>query len=158
MKLNQIFKSLIIATALFTILPATNVNAALTNDTDLSVLKTAPNGIGISNYMSNAKPNVYDSKDIYDTNSAQIVDHSGNNSTSGNVIALASGKNTYGSMWSTDKSFDINKEQTISAWLYFGSGDGSSDVNSEGITFVLQNDSNGIAALGAGLELSLIHI
>jgi hypothetical protein len=152
MKLNQIFKSLIIATALFTILPATNINAALTNDTDLSVLNNAPNGIGISNYMSNAKPNVYDSKDIYDTNSAQIVDHSGNNSASGNVIALASGKNTYGSMWSTDKSFDIKKEQTISAWLYFGSGDGSSDVNSEGITFVLQNDSNGISALGAGLE------
>lgn len=151
MKLSQIFKGLIIATFFFTILPSTNVNAALTND-DLAVLNNAPNGIGISNYMSNAKPNVYDSKDIYDTNSAQIVDHTGSNSANGNVIALASGKNTYGSMWSTDKSFDINKEQTISAWLYFGSGDGSSDVNSEGIAFVLQNDSNGVSALGAGLE------
>jgi hypothetical protein len=55
MKLSQIFKGLIIATFFFTILPSTNVNAALTND-DLAVLNNAPNGIGISNYMSNAKP------------------------------------------------------------------------------------------------------
>lgn len=56
-------------------------------------------------------------------------------------------------MWSTDQTFDINKPQTISAWLYFGSGTGdTSDINSEGIAFVLQNDSNGVAALGAGLE------
>lgn len=130
----------------------TNVYADLTDSTDLSVLKEAPSGIAIDDYMSNSAPTVPDKKDIYTTNSAQVVDTSGKNSTSGNIIALASGKNTYGSMWSNEKTFDINKEQTISAWLYFGSGDGSQDVNTEGIAFVLQNDDKGIGALGAGLE------
>ena len=130
-----------------------NVSASLTDSTDLAVLKDAPDGIGISSYMSNSAPTVYDSKDIYNTNSAQIVDHSGANTSSGNVISLASAHNTYGSMWSTKKSFDITKEQTISAWLYFGDGTGDTDaINSEGIAFVLQNDSHGIGALGAGLE------
>lgn len=129
-----------------------NAKAALTDSTDLAVLKDAPDGIGVGSYMSNAAPTVYDSTDIYNTNSAQIVDHSGANSSSGNVVSLASAHNTYGSMWSTEKNFDINKKQTISAWLYFGSGNSSDDVNSEGIAFVLQNDSKGIGALGAGLE------
>lgn len=129
------------------------VQAALTDSEDLNVLKDAPDGIAISKYMSNAQPNVTASGDIYTNNSAQIVDHSGNNTSDGNVISLASAHNTYGSMWSTDQTFDINKPQTISAWLYFGSGTGdTSDINSEGIAFVLQNDSNGVAALGAGLE------
>lgn len=130
----------------------TIVSASLTDSTDLSVLKAAPSGISVDKYMSNSAPSVSEKGDIYTTNSAQILDTSGNNSINGNIIALASGKNTYGSIWSNDKTFDINKEQTISAWLYFGSGDGSQDVNSEGIAFVLQNDDKGIAALGAGLE------
>lgn len=129
-----------------------SVSAALTDSTDLNVLKDAPAGITIKDFLANKAPTVYDSADIYNTNSAQIVDNTGANSDSGNVLSLASAKNTYGSMWSTDKTFDINKKQTISAWLYFGSGDSSDDVNSEGIAFVLQNDSHGIGALGAGLE------
>ncbi len=130
----------------------TQVLADFTDSTDLSVLKEAPSGIAVDKYMSNSAPTVPDKKDIYTTNSAQVVDTSGKNSTTSNIIALASGKNTYGSMWSNEKTFDINKEQTISAWLYFGSGAGSQDVNSEGIAFVLQNDDKGIGALGAGLE------
>ena len=129
-----------------------SVSAALTDTTDLNVLKTAPTGIGIGGFMSNTAPTVPDSTDIYTTNSAQILDRSGNNTANGNIIALASGKNTYGSIWSNNASFDINKPQTVSAWLYFGSGDGSQEINSEGIAFVLQNDSKGIGALGAGLE------
>lgn len=128
------------------------VSAALTKSTDLDVLKSAPTGIPVSSYMSNTAPTKIDSKDIYTTNSAQIVDTTGANSSKGNIVSLASGPNTYGSMWSTNKSFDINKSQTISAWLYFGSGTDSDDINSEGISFVLQNDKNGIGALGAGLE------
>ncbi|MQS76274.1 hypothetical protein [Companilactobacillus halodurans] len=144
---------LIISSLLLFISFNTNLASAdLTDSTDLAVLKDAPKGIGINKYFSNSAPKVYDKKDIYDTNSAQIVDNTGANSDSGNIISLANSNNTYGSMWSNDKTFDINKEQTISAWMYFGSGDGESDINSEGIAFVLQNDDNGVAALGAGLE------
>ncbi|MFC6322631.1 hypothetical protein [Companilactobacillus baiquanensis] len=128
--------------------------AALTSSTDLAVLKDAPTGLAVSSYMSNAKPVSPDGITgyPYTTNSAQIVDHSGSNTPDGNVISLANGNGTYGSIWSTDQTFDINKPQTISAWLYFGSGEGSEDVNSEGIAFVLQNDKRGVAALGAGLD------
>ncbi|WP_338232634.1 hypothetical protein [Companilactobacillus muriivasis] len=131
-----------------------NINkasAALTDSTDLTVLKSAPTGIPVDSYMSNAKPTVSFGYP-YGTNSAQIVDNTGQNSNSGNIVSLADKKNTYGSMWSTAKSFDINKKQTISAWLYFGSGEGSDDINSEGIAFVLQNDPKNTGALGAGLE------
>lgn len=129
------------------------VYADLTDTTDKNVLQDAPDGIDISSYMSNTAPTVTAPHDIYTTNSGQIVDHSGKSTGSGNIISLANDHNTYGSMWSTNKTFDINKEQTISAWLYFGNGDGDTDaINSEGIAFVLQNDSKGIGALGAGLE------
>lgn len=129
------------------------VLAELTDSEDLNVLKDAPDGVSISKYMSNAQPKVTATGDIYTTNSAQIVDHNGKNTTDGNIISLASSHNTYGSMWSTDQTFDVSKPQTISAWLYFGSGTGdNSDTNSEGIAFVLQNDDNGVTALGAGLE------
>ncbi|KRK64638.1 hypothetical protein FC72_GL002046 [Companilactobacillus tucceti DSM 20183] len=130
---------------------ATNVSATLTSSTDLAVLKEAPNGLPLSQYMSNSTPTPV-SGSPFKTNSAQIVDHSGDNSTDGNIISLANGKNTYGSLWSTKKTFDITKPQTISAWMYFGSGNGEDDINSEGITFVLQNDARGNGALGAGLD------
>lgn len=128
-------------------------SAALTDSTDLAVLKSAPTGIPVDSYMSNASPKASGLGNIYTTNSGQIVNKDGISSGNGNVISLASGKNTYGSMWSTNKSFDIKKKQTISAWLYFGPSDNdTSDLNSEGMAFVLQNDSKGVAALGAGLE------
>jgi len=137
-------------------LQTTTVSAELTDATDLDVLKSAPAGIPIKEFMSNSAPTPYSTSSIknpYNTNFAQIVDHSGKNTSDGNVISLANGTSTYGSMWSNDRTFDINKDQTISAWLYFGNGDDvSTALNSEGIAFVLQNDSRKNGALGAGLE------
>jgi len=146
--------SIIVLMSIFILIPLTDhkANAALTDSTDLAVLKDAPSGIAVKSYMSNAAPTVPDKKDIYTTNSAQIVDNTGANSSTGNIVSLSNTHNTYGSMWSTDKTFDINQPQTISAWLYFGSGDSSDAINSEGIAFVLQNDAKGVGALGAGLE------
>lgn len=135
------------------------VSASLTSSNDLTVLKDAPNGLPVSSYMSNGTPispiasSLFSLKYPYMTNSAQIVDHNGANTPIGNVVSLANGKKTYGSIWSTDQTFDINKPQTISAWLYFGSGTGdTAAINSEGIAFVLQNDKRGVQALGAAYD------
>ncbi|WP_125713608.1 hypothetical protein [Companilactobacillus kedongensis] len=129
-----------------------NVSASLTSSTDLAVLKDAPNGIPVSSYMSNSKPVSPTSGFPYTTNSAQIVDKTGANSANGNIVSLANGADTYGSIWSTNQTFDISKPQTVSAWLYFGAATDDASINSEGIAFVLQNDNRGVAALGAGYD------
>lgn len=129
-----------------------NVSAALTSDTDLAVLKDAPNGVSMGDYLTKSTPSSSESSFPYKTNSAQIINHDGTDSTTGNIIYLATGKGSYGALWSKDQTFDINKSQTISFWTYFGSGEGSDEKNGEGIAFVLQNDSRGTGALGAGLD------
>lgn len=138
------------AICLFYTLNTTYVIAALTSDQDLQTLKQAPEGIPIQDYLTQTSPNT---SKIFKTNSAQLIDNTGNNSKSSSIISLASGPNTYGAMWSKNETFDINKKHTISAWLYF-SNDGSSNPESasDGIAFVLQNDSHGTSSLGAGLQ------
>jgi len=127
-----------------------------------TALKEAPAGININDYFTN-DPTGY--VDYFTHNGAKIV--TGNNS----VLDLASGpqvdKNSkdvgasYGSYWSNiDKQNYIdltddnpNHPQTISAWLYFGTGDeSSSKENGSGMAFVIQNDDHHASALGAGGE------
>lgn len=127
----------------------TPVQAAFSTE-DKDAIKTAPDGIDIGSILSNSAPGTKPSGDPFTTNSAQVVDSSANVSSTGKVLSLASGANTYGSMWS-DKTFDINKQQTISAWMYFGKGgENTSTLNSQGMAFVLQNGDN--SALGAGQQ------
>lgn len=132
-----------------------NVSADLTSSTDKAVLQDAPNGISIGDYLDQDTPTkpTADKNFPYTINSAQIVDRNGSSSTSnGNIISLANGKSTYGALWSKDQTFDITKPQTISFWVYFGTGDASDEINGEGVAFVLQNDIRGTSALGAGLD------
>lgn len=132
-----------------------NVSADLITRDDKDVLQDAPDGVAIGNYLtkSNVTNPPGDDKFPYKTNSAQILDRSGASAPStGNIISLANGRSSYGALWSNGRTFDITKHQTISFWVYFGNGAGSEDINGEGISFVLQNDSRGTAALGAGLE------
>lgn len=140
-----------LAICLFYTLNTTYVIAALTSDQDLQTLKQAPEGIPIQDYLTQTSPNT---SKIFKTNSAQLIDNTGNNSKSSSIISLASGPNTYGAMWSKNETFDINKKHTISAWLYFGRNNDNdySDPASEGVAFVLQNDIDGTGALGANLQ------
>lgn len=127
----------------------TPVSAAY-SATDKAAISSAPDGIDVGSILSNSAPGSKPTGDPFTTNSAQIVDSNANVSSSGKVLSLASGTNTYGSMWS-DKTFDINKQQTISAWLYFGeASEDDPKTNSQGMAFVLQNGDN--SALGAGQE------
>ncbi|KRK64637.1 hypothetical protein FC72_GL002045 [Companilactobacillus tucceti DSM 20183] len=132
-----------------------NVSADLITRDDKDVLQDAPDGVAIGNYLTKSTVTnpPGDDKFPYKTNSAQILDRSGASAPStGNIISLANGRSSYGALWSNGRTFDITKPQTISFWVYFGTGAASDDINGEGISFVLQNDSRGTAALGAGLE------
>jgi len=127
-----------------------------------TALKEAPAGININDYFTN-DPTGY--VNYFTHNGAKIV--TGHNS----VLDLASGprvntnsKDTgagYGSYWSnSDKQnyIDLTDDnpkhpQTISAWLYFGTGvEDDAERNGEGMAFVIQNDIHKTAALGAGGE------
>jgi len=149
MKFKRSF--LIVSFALVSIFSFILLNTSVASAADISdVLKSAPQGISVSGYMSNGQPEV-PNDDVYKTNSATIINRTGDPSDKGNIVSLADNSSTYGAMWSTKRTFNIRENQTISAWLYFGNGDADTDeINSQGIAFVLQNDGNGVKALGAG--------
>lgn len=130
------------------ILPTTSTSVLADNDQD--AIDSAPAGLDISKYFTlPASPTVNGTDNPFKTNSATTY-------SNGTVLSLARGASTYGVAWSKESSdnyIDINKEQTISAWLYFGSGDDTNPLtNGQGMAFVLQNDSRGENAIGAGNE------
>lgn len=140
---NIFFSVLILLTLINLNLKINHVSAAMTKS---DAIASVPNGLDITQYFehgtsSNAK---------FKTNSATTV--SGNNQ----IMDLASGANSVGAYWSKESAknyLKVDEDQTISAWLYFGDGSGSDQLtNGEGMAFVLQNDTNGINALGAGFE------
>lgn len=161
-KYNIILIILLIISVLST--STTTVEAA---GDDSDVLKQAPNGLPVSEYFSilnPLRPTVADLNYPYMHNSARI------DSDNKNIVILSKGNvrpddptskdGVYGAVWSDmnkDNYIDITKKQSISVWLYFGSGGSSSDINAVGMALVLQNDprkntNNQSQALGAGYE------
>lgn len=115
---------------------------------DQSALDSAPEGLNIKSYFDIYAPqaNGEDNPFIYNSATTEKND---------TVLRLAKGAGKYGAAWSDQANgnyLDINKKQTISAWLYFGSGYGSDKKNGEGMALVLQNDPRGAHALGAGYQ------
>lgn len=121
----------------------------LANDaTDQAALDSAPAGLNIKSYFNIYAPQPYGEDNPFIYNSATTE----KNDT---VLRLAKDVGKYGAAWSNQASgnyLDITKEQTISAWLYFGGGYGSDKKNGEGMALVLQNDPRGDHALGAGYQ------
>ncbi|WP_119325507.1 hypothetical protein [Companilactobacillus musae] len=139
---------------------------AVADDSD--ALKQAPDGLPVSNYFSilnPLRPSVADTNYPFMHNSAKI------DPDNKNIVILAKGNvndedpdskdGAYGAAWSDmnkNNYIDITKHQTVSVWLYFGSGDyGGSNINGEGMALVLQNDprkntNNQSQALGAGYQ------
>lgn len=130
-------------------------------------MNQAPDGVPVGSYFSilnPTRPGIADSNYPYMHNSATI--DSGNP----DIVVLAKGATrdnatvqdgVYGGAWSDpskDNYLDISKKQTISVWLYFGSGNGTNSlVNGQGMALVLQNDprknsSGQSQALGAGYQ------
>lgn len=162
---KKFFRLFVTFIAMYTTL-SFNIQPVLADTTEdyASVVKNAPVGLDISKYFDVGKyamPSGFSSDDIpFQTNSANIFTSTTDTAHSGRVLNIAKGGNVgqVGAAWSnTDKGidnyFDINKKQTVSVWLYFGSGESiDQTVNGEGMSLVLQNDDRGTSAMGAGLQ------
>lgn len=142
------------------------------------VVDSAPNGLPISKYFTVGQFERTDSEDEtaypFKINSSSIYNESEDASKNGKVLVLANGgqtiKTTYGkgnqevdvntaqvgAAWSKRDSnnyIDVSKKQTVSVWLYFGSGNGDDPTkNGEGISLVLQNDNRGESSMGASYQ------
>ena len=134
-------------------------------DTDSDAINNAPVGLDISKYFDVGnfeKTSTEDDNYSYQTNSATIYNNSSDSSDkhNGRVLDMAKSgdEKSVGAAWSkigsgSDNYIDINKKQTVSVWLYFGSGEDTDPLsNGEGMSLVLQNDSRGTSAMGAGFD------
>ena len=121
-----------------------SISSADTN----SAIASAPEGIDIDKYFYPVtKPTVVGEHNPFNVNFASIKNNY--------ILDLADGPSNYGALWgdaSIKNYIDLRYPQTISAWLYFGSGDNDETFNGQGMALVLQNDSRKEAALGAGGE------
>ena len=144
----------------FFLIPPNTVNALTTEDD--AAIANHPAGLNIEKYFIKdtiEKPN---DNFPFDKNSANIM------GTNKDVLVLADGSGpsstikdykvgAYGAIWSNNTSgidnyININEEQTISAWLYFGPDKGDQKYNGSGMALVLQNDDRGTKAIGMGLQ------
>lgn len=136
-----------ILTILIGLIYVSNNYSTSSADTN-SAIASAPEGIDIDKYFYPVtKPIVVGEHNPFDVNFASIKNNY--------ILDLADGPSNYGALWgdaSIKNYIDLRYPQTISAWLYFGSGDNDETFNGQGMALVLQNDSRKEAALGAGGE------
>lgn len=125
---------------------------ALTSE-DNEALANHPGGLNIKEYFT-IDDFSYVNEFPFKTNSAKIK------GTNSDVLVLTDGEGTdvtgtVGAIWgnaSQQNYLNINEEQTISAWLYFGPGKTDELYNGHGMTLTLQNDSRKTKAIGMGLQ------
>ncbi|WP_125715252.1 hypothetical protein [Companilactobacillus kedongensis] len=104
-----------------------------------SAINGAPQGLNLDDIFSPGTFSGNVSK-VIDVNNSHVIDT--------DAVQINNGRNQIGSIWSTDNNyFDLNKDQTMSMWMYFG----NSTSPGEGMAFVLQNDSRGLAAISTDL-------
>lgn len=118
-----------------------------------NAIKLAPDGINIARYFTPAaNPNIPDTENPFFKNYA-VIKSSNPLTQNNNILDLANNVNGVGALWGSKKAknyLDLRYPQTISAWLYFGNDSSDSILNGEGMALVLQNDSQGSSAMGAG--------
>lgn len=149
-----------VAAILFTI-PTTKA-LALTS-ADNNAIENHPLGLTVEDYfIVNNQLTVTNQEEVgFSYNAASIK------GANKDVLVLTDGNvseknkwntSTYGAIWSNvssgiDNYIDITKEQTISAWLYFGPDtDNDAAYNEQGMALVLQNDPRKDKAIGMGLQ------
>ncbi|WP_334330270.1 lectin-like domain-containing protein [Companilactobacillus sp. HBUAS59699] len=127
---------LFISFILFLIMPVKNTFAASATDDDYtSAMNGAPQGLNLDDIFvpGTFKNNV---STVVDVNNAYVTDT--------DAVRLTYAKDQLGAIWSTDSNyFDLNKDQTMSMWMYFGGTKNPGD----GMAFVLQNDDNKTGAI-----------
>ncbi|GEO46394.1 cell surface protein [Companilactobacillus paralimentarius] len=129
---------------------ATTTTITLANSTteDQEAIDSAPPGLDIHKFFRISPPQKNVSDDPFINNNAQTTKN-------GQVLDLANGSGAYGAAWSDTSAgnyIDIRKDQTVSAWLYFGAATNNELLNGQGMALVLQNDPRGYNAMGAGYQ------
>lgn len=152
--------------------PPNVIHAAATdsdlNDTDQTTVQTVPRGLLLNNYFTIKNPtnNANDNSFRFKSNSAFITNnnrvlvlaHGDETNTADNTSGLLTGvkdaTGSYGAAWSNMSTayFKPTEDQTISAWLSFGSGDGLEKANGQGMALVFQNNPDGATEMGAGQQ------
>ncbi|WP_025085128.1 lectin-like domain-containing protein [Companilactobacillus paralimentarius] len=115
---------------------------------DQEAINSAPTGLDIHKFFKISPPLNNDIHDPFTDNDAQTT-------KDGKVLDLATGSGSYGAAWSDTSAgnyIDIRKDQTVSAWLYFGAATNNELLNGQGMALVLQNDPRGYNAVGAGYQ------
>lgn len=128
------------------------ISAATSNEADYNTaLKTAPKGLSWDGGAF--------SKANFDDNSAQVVASQNPNSKDTSILKMTNKSYQVGGIWSNfdnDNFFNINHNQTVSMWLYFGYAKSYTNPDQffpgDGMAFVLHNDPRGINAHSTGLK------
>ncbi|APX72361.1 hypothetical protein M5C72_04270 [Companilactobacillus allii] len=118
--------------------------ASATDDDYDAAISSAPQGLDLEDIFvpGTFKDNV---STVIEVNNSQVTDT--------DAVRLTYAKNQLGAIWSTDSNyFDLNKDQTMSMWMYFGGTKNPGD----GMAFVLQNDDNGTGAISTFTSKNII--
>lgn len=100
-----------------------------------NALNSAPQGIAIDNIFTPGTTA---------NNKATVVDTTNAETPGTQAVMVTNDKNQFGTIWSTDENaFDLDQDEVVSMWMYFGD---KGKKAADGMAFVLQNDSRGIAA------------
>lgn len=113
-------------------------------------ITTAPNGLDQLDKLFTLPGTFADGV----TNAASIQTVTNPSSPNTEAIQVNNAKRQMGGVWSNDNNrIDLNKDTTLSMWLYFGD---SKSKAGDGLAFVMQNDPNGTAAASSFTKQSII--
>ncbi len=116
-----------------------SANSTIFN-TGQAALDGAPQGVDLQNGLDANYFTIDKSVDSATGNNAAELVKAGSPAGTGNSairISQAGVQNSWGTIWSTDDSFDLSKSETASMWIY-ASGENTANVG-DGMAFVLQN-------------------
>lgn len=172
-KINRLFLSMISFLSVFTFFSSSMTVLAVPSKEE--IYEAAPEGVELDDYMSAVTE--YNKGGITVQNGAKINRANTTYKNPYDIIQMLSaddGKSQLSSIWGArkewpgvdsgvDNYFDLSKDQTISAWLYFGqnyaynnqNGDNSIGTDPgmpDGMAFVLQNDPDGNKAISYSIN------
>ncbi|WP_129044765.1 lectin-like domain-containing protein [Companilactobacillus metriopterae] len=160
---KKYLKYAVLSSALF--LGVAGITASSTkvkaDDSVANALKSAPLGVSLSDGSTGIKlfePGTIKGGllNISNVNDASVKSSTNSDSAGTDVLIINQGDSgawlglgsaaSLGTMWSTNiNRFDLNKDQTVSMWVYFGNRGSKAG---SGMAFVVQNDPNPTSATG----------
>ncbi|MDK1718964.1 lectin-like domain-containing protein [Dellaglioa algida] len=113
-----------------------------------NAIKAAPHGITLNGiFQTGTGTGVSSASKTVNLTPNNVITTDPNAATK-SVVTITDDKNQKAAVWSTDgNTFDINKDETASMWVYLGNGYAAAG---DGMALVLQNDPKGNKAISTG--------